>query len=94
MSKPLKLTNDVKREAFLLSLAIEGLIYGYDERVGMAALVALTAAFNNLCEVIELEDAQTMFHQLLATVTSPTFALEEDDPVTRNYVFPDHETVQ
>lgn len=93
MSK-LKLADDTKREAFHLSLAIEELLY-YPDRVIMAGFVALAAAFQNLVEDAEMDtDALTLFAQVLATVTDPSFALEEDDPAVRGYVMPPHETVQ
>lgn len=95
VAKPIRVSDEAKREAFHLSLAIEELIYGTPERVIMAGFVALTAAFQNLVEHVRLDtDALTLFAQVLETVTDPAFALEEDDPATRGYVHPPHETTQ
>lgn len=94
-SKCLKLADETKREAFHLSLAIEKLFYEYPDRLIMAGFVALAAAFQNLVEDAEMDtDALTLFAQVIATVTDPAFALEEDDPAVRGYVMPPHETVQ
>lgn len=95
MGNTLKVPNDVKREAFHLSLAVEELIYGYPDRIVMAAFVALTAAFQNLVEDAQMDDdALTLFAKVLKAVTDPQFALEENDPATRGYVMPEHVTVQ
>lgn len=89
-----KIPDDIKREAFHLCMAIEKLLYDYPERTIVASLVALTAAFQNMTEGSELDDdALTLFAKYLKVVTDPSFALEEDDPATRGYVFPEHLTV-
>lgn len=89
----LKIPDDIKREAFHLSLAIEELLY-YPDRTIVAALVALAAAFQNMTMEAELpDDALTLFAKYLKVVTSPEFALEADDPAVRGYVHPEHLTV-
>lgn len=87
--------DDTKRQAFHLCLAIERMIYEHPGRSVKASFVALAAAFQNLVEFAELDtDALTLFHRFLHTVTDPSFALPEDDPATRGYVFPAHESMQ
>lgn len=94
-AKCLTVPDDIKREAFHLCMAIEKLLYDYPDRTIVAALVALTAAFQNMTEGSELDDdALTLFAKYLKAVTNPSFAFEEDDPAFRGYVMSPHETVQ